>query len=158
MIRKATGEDFDFIYELYMHPQTNPFLLYEQVDKNSFLPIFNELLKTEILFVYENEIPKGMSKLVPQQFRNSHVVYLGGVAIHPSFAGKGEGLKMLETIKEYAKQNNFLRIELSAALINEKAIRLYERAGFVKEGVLKQFTYLEVENKFLDEVMMACLL
>ena len=158
MIRKATREDFDFIYELYMHPQTNPFLLYEHMDKNSFSSIFNELLKKEILFVYENKMPKGMCKLVPQQFRNSHIVYLGGVAIHPSFAGKGEGLKMLEKIKEYAKQNNFLRIELSVASINEKAIRLYERAGFVKEGLLKKFTYLKNEKKFLDEVMMAYLI
>ena len=128
------------------------------MDKNSFLPIFDDLLKKEILFVYENDIPKGMCKLVPQQFRNSHIVYLGGVAIHPSFAGKGEGLKMLEKIKEYAKQNNFLRIELSVASINEKAIRLYERAGFVKEGLLKKFTYLKSEKKFLDEVMMAYLI
>jgi RimJ/RimL family protein N-acetyltransferase len=158
MIRKATREDFDFIYELYMHPQTNPFLLYEQTDRNSFLPIFNDLLKKEVLYVYENDIAKGMCKLVPQQYRNSHVIYLGGVAIHPLFSGKGEGLKMLGTIKEFAEENNFIRIELSTASINEKAIRLYERAGFVKEGLLKKFTYLESEKKFLDEVMMAYLI
>ena len=52
----------------------------------------------------------------------------------------------------------FLRIELSVASINEKAIRLYEKAGFEKEGILKKFTYLESEKKFLDEVMMAYLI
>jgi putative acetyltransferase len=159
MIRKATNKDFDFIYELYMHPQINRWLLYEQMDADSFLPIFNELLLKEILFVYENDgIPTGMCKLVPQYYRNSHIVYLGGLAIHPFFAGKGEGLIMLQEIKEYTMQKGFLRIELSVAAINEKAIRLYEKAGFVKEGVLKKFTYLKSENKFLDEVMMAYLL
>jgi putative acetyltransferase len=98
-----------------------------------------------------------MCKLVPQQHRNAHVLYLGGVAVHPFFAGKGEGIKMMQDIIDYAKQKGFLRIELSVASINEKAIRLYEKAGFVKEGVLKKFTYLKNENKFLDEVMMAYL-
>jgi putative acetyltransferase len=64
---------------------------------------------------------------------------------------------MMQDIIDYVKQNGFLRIELSVASINEKAIRLYERAGFVKEGVLKKFTYLKSEDKFLDEVMMAYL-
>jgi putative acetyltransferase len=159
MIRKATSEDFDFIYLLYMHQQVNPFLLYEQMDTDSFLPIFNELKGKEVLYIYEKAgTLTGMCKMVPQQYRNSHIVYLGGVAIHPSFAGKEEGIKLLQEIKEHAKQNGFLRIELSVASINEKAIRLYEKAGFEKEGVLKKFTYLKSENKFLDEVMMAYLI
>jgi putative acetyltransferase len=64
---------------------------------------------------------------------------------------------MMEEIIAYCRQKNFLRIELSVATENEKAIRLYEKAGFVKEGVMKRFTYLKSENRFLDEVMMACL-
>jgi len=158
MIRKATNDDFKFIYELYMDPQINPFLLYEQMHTTEFMPVFDELLTKEILYVYEvDEIPTGMCKLVPQQYRNSHIVYLGGVAVHPFFAGKGEGLKMMQDIIDFVKQNGFLRIELSVASINEKAIRLYEKVGFVKEGLLKKFTYLKSENKFLDEVMMAYL-
>jgi putative acetyltransferase len=158
MIRKAKTEDFDFIYELFMHPQINPFMLYEQMDRNSFLPVFMELITKEVLYVFEDDsIPTGMCKLVPQQHRNTHVLYLGSVAVHPFFAGKGEGLKMIHEIIEYAGQNDFLRIELSVAAVNAKAIRLYEKAGFVKEGLLKNFTFLKSENKFLDEVMMAYL-
>jgi len=158
MLRQATDNDFDFVYELYMHPQINPFLLYEQMDINDFKPVFEDLTKKKVLFVFEDEgVPTGMCKLVPQQYRNSHIVYLGGIAIHPFFAGKGEGIKMMNDIIDFAKQNGFLRIELSVASVNEKAIRLYEKAGFVKEGLLRKFTYLKSENKFLDEVMMAYL-
>lgn len=158
MLRKATTEDFDFLYELYMHSQVNRYLLYEQMDAGSFLPIFNDLIEKEYLFIYENNNTTiGMCKLVPQQYRNSHIVYLGGVAIHPSYSGKGEGMKMIQEIIDYAKEKKFLRIELSVATVNGKAIRLYEKAGFAKEGVLKNFTYLKSENKFLDEVMMAYL-
>lgn len=158
MLRQATDTDLDFVYELYMHQQINPFLLYEQMEINDFKPVFEDLTKKKVLFVFEDDsVPTGMCKLVPQQYRNSHIVYLGGIAIHPFFAGKGEGIKMMNDIIDFAKQNGFLRIELSVASINEKAIRLYEKAGFVKEGLLKKFTYLKSENKYLDEVMMAYL-
>lgn len=158
MIREATKEDFDFIYELYMDPQINPWLLYEPMSTSSFLPIFDELMSKKNLYVYEVDgVQTGMCKLVRQQHRNSHIVYLGGLAIHPFFGGRGEGLKMMEDIIDHIKQLGFLRIELSVAVTNEKAIRLYEKAGFVKEGILKKFTYLESENKFLNEVMMAYL-
>lgn len=159
MIRKATATDFEFIYELYMHPQINPYLLYELMDAVTFLPIFEELFNKQVLFVYADETKQmGMCKLVPQQHRNAHILYVGGVGIRASEAGKGHGLNMLQEVKEYARNNGFLRIELSVATINERAIHLYEKAGFVKEGVMKNFTYLKSENKFLDEVLMAFLL
>lgn len=158
MLRPATSEDLKFIYEMYMHPQVNRYLLYEQMDIDSFQPIFNELLQRKVLFIYEKDNTSiGMCKLVQQQYRNSHIVYLGGVAIHPSYAGKGEGLTMLNEIINYVREKGFLRIELSVASINGKAIRLYEKVGFVKEGILKKFTYLKSEDKYLDEVMMAYL-
>ena len=158
MLRAATKEDFDFIYELYMHPQINPRLLYEPMSKELFFPIFKGLLVKKVLFVYENDNKAvGMCKLVPQQHRIAHIVYLGGVAIHPSYAGKGFGQKMLEEIKDHVKQKGFLRIELSVEVINEKAVHLYEKAGFAKEGIMKRYTYIKEENKFLDEVMMAYL-
>ena len=158
MIRKVTDNDFDFIYELFMHPQSNPFLLYELMDKTSFAPIFKDLLLKEVLFIYEKEsIPIGMCKLVPQHHRNAHIVYLGSVAILPNLTGKGEGLQLLEEIRLYVKERGFLRIELTVATGNEKAIRLYEKAGFMKEGILKKYTLLKTENRFIDEIVMAYL-
>jgi len=158
MVRNITAADFDYIYGLYMHPQINPYLLYEIMDKDSFQPIFNALLEKDIIYIYEeNNKAVGMFKLVQLEHRSSHVGYLGGLAIHPDFAGKGYGKKMMEAIIELGRQINLLRMELSADVINEKAVTLYEKAGFVKEGVLKKYTWLKSENRFLDEVMMAYL-
>lgn len=159
MIRQATTKDFDFFYELYMHPQINTWLLYEQMDQQSFQPIFDELMSRKVLYVYvSNGADAGMCKLVPQQYRNAHILYLGGVGIHSSFAGKGQGLIMLQDIIAHAAKNGMKRIELSVAAVNERAIHLYEKAGFVKEGLLKNYTYLKNEDKYLDEVMMAYLM
>jgi len=158
MIRKATPNDFDFIYKLYMHPQVNPYLLYEPMDAIAFKPIFDELLAKQIKYIFEqNGDSIGMCKLLPYTYRASHIVYLGGLAIDPSHAGKGYGLIMMEEIKSYIKAQGFLRVELSVATSNEKAIRLYEKAGFEKEGLLKKYTFLKSEQKFLDEVLMAWL-
>ncbi len=158
MIRRATAVDFNFVYQLYMHPQVNPFLLYEPMDAESFRPIYDELLQRGVKYIYaSNGVSTGMFKWVPETYRSSHIAYLGGLAIHPSYAGKGHGLKMMEEIIQFGKQLGFLRIELSTAVTNEKAIHLYEKAGFEKEGILKKYTRMEKENVFLDEVMMAYL-
>jgi RimJ/RimL family protein N-acetyltransferase len=158
MLRQAGEKDFYFIFGLYMHPLVNRYLLYEKMDAVSFRPIMQELLDKGQLFIYENNgLTTGMCKLVPQQYRDAHKIYLGGFAIHPDYAGMGEGTRMMEEIIDYCRKKNFLRVELSVAEENEKAIRLYERSGFVKEGVMKKFTFLKSENKYLDEVMMAFL-
>lgn len=156
--RKATKQDFPFIYGLYMHPLVNPFLLYEQMSEEEFEPIFNDLLHNDILYVFEaNNQPLGMFKLVPLKHRNSHIAYLGGVGIHPQYAGQGLGQAMLRHIVTVGREMNLLRIELSASTANNKAIRLYEKVGFEKEGILRKYTYLKSEGRFLDETMMAYL-
>ena len=156
MIRLAGKEDFNFIYGCYMHPQVNPYLLYEEMDAESFQPIFDSLLQQGIKYIYGIDKESiGMFKLIPLLHRNHHVTYLGGLAIHPSFSGKGEGRKMLEAIIQLAGERGFLRIELSVAATNEKAIQLYEKVGFEKEGMLRKCTHLKSEGRFNDEVMMA---
>jgi len=156
MTRPAGQQDFDFIYNLYMHPAVNPFLLYEKMDRSSFEPIFNELLG--LIYVFEDSGESfGMFKFIPLKHRNAHIAYLGGLAIDPSKSEKGYGLKMMHEIIQLGKSMNLLRIELSTATSNKKAIRLYEKAGFQQEGILRKYTYLRLENRFVDEVMMGYL-
>ncbi len=157
-IRKAVITDLDYIYDLYMHPAINPFLLYEVMDKEIFTPIFIQLLQDAVQYIYsDNDKDVGMFKLIPHTYRSAHTVYLGGIAVHPQFAGMGYGRSMLNAIKVFTKQAGFLRIELSVAAQNEKAINLYKKTGFLKEGILKKYTYLKKEDRYLDEIMMAYL-
>jgi L-phenylalanine/L-methionine N-acetyltransferase len=131
MVRLATTEDFDFIYGLYFHPQVNPYLLYEMMETDDFKPIYADLLAKGIVYVFENDGKKvGMFKLFAHTYRTSHIAYLGGVAVHPDFAGQGFGNKMLKAILDLSRERGFLRIELSTATINDKAIHLYEKMGF----------------------------
>ena len=158
MNRFATTNDFNFIYGLYMHADVNPFLLYEKMDMASFEPIFQDLLANDLLYIYSaRDEPTGMFKFINLKHRNAHIAYLGGLAIDPAFSSKGYGFTMMQEIIQLGKSKNLLRIELSTAVTNLNAIRLYEKSGFEKEGILRKYTCLKSENRFVDEVMMAYL-
>ena len=158
MVRPATINDLPFIYELYMHPSINPFLLYEQMPIDEFQPIYLDLLEKKVKFVYENESgPAGMFKLVQLTYRSDHVGYLGGLAIAPQMTGRGSGYQMMKDILGVARDKGLLRVELTVDEINTKAIHLYEKAGFTREGLLRKYTHMKKEGKFLDEVLMAYL-
>ena len=155
----ATSEDFDLIYGLYMHPVINPYLLYEQMEKAEFQPIFDDLITRKIIYICYNDDLKavGMFKLFQMPYRNAHISYLGGVAIHPDFGGKGFGKKMMQIVLNMCEEQGAKRIELSTATTNINAIRLYESVGFEKEGVLRNYTFLKSENRYLDEMVMSYL-
>ena len=158
MIRKATQKHFDFIYGLHIHPDVSRFLFYEPMPAEEFKPLFDGLLEEGILHVYEEEnLVTGMFKFMPQQHRAAHIVDLGGIAVHPSFGGKGCGQRMLNEILQLGKTMGFLRMELGVSEVNEKAIHMYEKAGFKKEGLLKKYIHLKNEHIFLDDVLMAYL-
>ena len=159
MLEKVKADDFSYIYNLYMHPEVNPYLLYEMMDEEIFKPIFDDLLREEVLYLYkEGSETLGMCKLIRQKHRNEHIVYLGGLAVHPDYFGKGFGRKMLLEIIDFCKKREFSRIELSVAVHNQKAIQLYEDIGFTKEGVLKNYTYLKSKDQFIDEILMSNLI
>lgn len=155
MLRSVTENDFNYIFELYMHPAINSFLMYEEMDASAFRTIFDQLLQQEVLWIMEVDNKQvGMIKLAPMQYRCSHIVYIGGVAIHPDHKGQGWGLQMMQEAITLILAKGYLRAELSVAVENEKAIRIYEKVGFKKVGVLKNFGYLQSKNRFVDEWLM----
>jgi L-phenylalanine/L-methionine N-acetyltransferase len=159
MTRKATQNDLHFVYDLYMHPQVNPYLLYENMDLEQFRTIYEELLNDGVEYIFEdNGTSAGMFKFIHLKHRCSHTAYIGGLAIHPDFAGKGFGVKMMQEIINLGKEKNLLRLELSVGLENKVAQKLYEKVGFEKEGVLRKYTHLVSKGRFLDEIMMSYLL
>ncbi len=154
--RPANAEDFSFFYRLYMHPDINPYLLYEVMDEESFQPIYAQLLEEKILYVFQHQgQDAGMFKLIPLQHRTSHIAYLGGLAIAPEYAGQGLAPKMFEVIFGLAQKLQIKRIELSVATHNQRAIKLYEKVGFQTEGILRNYTHLKSEGRYIDEQLMA---
>jgi RimJ/RimL family protein N-acetyltransferase len=160
MLRQATVQDISYLHYLYMHDVTNPFLLYEKMDLDTFRPIISDLISKGQKFIFVNQEGQdtGMCKLYKHTFRCSHIYYLGGLAIDPARSDQGYGTNMVKDIINYCLSNGSTRIELSVSTANEKAIKLYEKLGFKAEGVLKNYCYLASEGRYIDELMMAYLI
>ena len=70
--------------------------------------------------------------------------------------GRGIGTYAVRTILSHAFQNmNLHRIELGVLDYNIAAIHLYEKCGFIQEGVKRNAIYKE--GKFVDLRIYACL-
>jgi putative acetyltransferase len=102
-----------------------------------------------------NDKAVGMIKMQPLQHRNGHIMYLGGVAIHPLHWGRGYGVQMLQEALKWAKSEGFHRVELSVGSKNIAAKNLYLRLGFEHEGVMKDYSFLKSENRYIDEDLMS---
>ena len=73
--------------------------------------------------------------------RNRHVMHLV-VAIRQSRVGRGHGRALLDAVEGFARREGVSRIELSVQVDNPRAIGLYERAGFEREGVQRRAALL----------------
>lgn len=71
-------------------------------------------------------------------------------------SGQGVGTGLLEEAKRWAAARGLRRIELNVMAHNHRAIALYERAGFVREG--RRVDCLLIDGTFLDELSMAMIL
>lgn len=68
--------------------------------------------------------------------------------------GKGYGTEAIKLILPYVFEDLKLnRLQLEVYSHNPRAIRAYEKCGFVKEGVLRQSLYYN--GKYSDEIMMS---
>ena len=66
--------------------------------------------------------------------RRKHVASFG-ISVHPDFQGRGVGNALMTEMLNMADNwLNLLRVELMVASENQRAMKLYEKHGFVVEG------------------------
>jgi RimJ/RimL family protein N-acetyltransferase len=79
-------------------------------------------------------------------------IYIG----EKTFWGKGYGTDAMNVlIKFIFEQMNINKIKLNVYDFNQRAVKSYEKSGFVKEGVLRQEIYKD--GKYHDEYVMGLL-
>ncbi len=159
MRRKATPQDFEALYETYMDGGNNPFMLWEIMDKESFLPIVREMVAAGDLYVYEvdGEVA-AVYRLTRKHHRLSHVAYLGSFAVHPRFKGRALGTQVMSEIINGLRAKGVTRLELLVVSDNRKAIEFYKKLGFEVEGVLKHVLKRAASDDYVDELAMALIL
>lgn len=160
MLRLGIEKDFDALYPIYMHPTVNPYLSFEIMSKEEFLPIFHQLLKSGTLYVYENDDGEIAATCIVcrAERRCAHNIGLSTLATNPKFQRQGIGSKFLsEIINEIKKDKQIKRIELFAENDNEIALNFYKKHGFQVEGCLRQSFKRAQEDHFVDELALALL-
>lgn len=78
------------------------------------------------------------------------------MGIIPGYRGVGVGYRLITAALSQARKAGLVRIELSVHADNPQAIGLYEKVGFVKEGVQRRSVFLD--GRFIDTVNMALML
>jgi len=79
------------------------------------------------------------------------------IYIHQDFQNLGLGTLMMRRAIELAKEKGFHRIGLTVVADNHRAIKVYEKVGFKKEGVARE-TFYGDDHRYHDEVEMGLLL
>ncbi|CAM4913715.1 unnamed protein product [Rotaria socialis] len=158
MLRLGTENDFDALYPIYMHPTVNPYLNFEMMSKEEFLPLFHELITSGTLYVYENDDGQVAATCIVcrSQRRFSHVICLTTFATNPKFQRKGFGTKLIQKlIEELTKDERIKRIELYAEVDNEIGLNFYKKLGFQVEGCLRKSYKRMQDDHPIDELVLA---
>ena len=70
--------------------------------------------------------------------------------------GHGYGTEAVRLLLDFAfKDLNLHRVYLRVFVTNEAALRVYEKVGFVREGVLREAAY--IDGKYVDVAVLGIL-
>lgn len=163
VIREVEFSDIDAFWQMQFElDKETSYMLYEPNERIRNDNLINNLVKNSVegenlLLVAEEE--KSIIGFLSAQRggpnRIKHVAYIV-VGIRKAFRGKGIGSELFKKLDLWARQNNITRLELTVMCTNNIAIQLYEKNGFVIEGIKKNSMF--VDGEYVDEFYMAKLL
>ncbi|GLI54866.1 alanine acetyltransferase [Propionigenium maris DSM 9537] len=83
--------------------------------------------------------------------RLAHVGEIG-IVVAKSHWGRGIGKELIERVILHCRENSIEKIGLKVLDTNSRAVELYERLGFIREGVL--IDEVKIEGKYYNYVVM----
>jgi putative acetyltransferase len=153
MIRASEPEDIPALTEVFNQPRVLwgtmqlPFTSVAQRSRK-----YENRPDTHLVAVIDGKVI-GTLGLVLQQGRRAHAATLG-MAVHDAYAGRGAGTALMAAAVEQADRwLGLKRIELSVWTDNARAIALYERFGFEREGLFRGYAFRD--GAYVDAVSMA---
>jgi len=117
---------------------------------------FTERTTTSNVLVAEVDgVIAGWVKVQPptQLPSHAHVLEIGGLAVDPARQGAGVGRHLVQAAVGECRRRGARKVTLRVLADNAGARRLYERCGFVTEGVLRGEFLLQ--GRYVDDVLMA---
>lgn len=104
------------------------------------------------LVALDSDVVVGWADVIPGSL--DAIAHCGrfGMGLLPAYRGLGFGRQLLEACIDKAFQNGLTRIELDVRLDSVRAIRLYEKQGFVREVV--KSNAMRVDGVYFDAAQM----
>ncbi|MBM3309352.1 MAG: GNAT family N-acetyltransferase [Candidatus Altiarchaeales archaeon] len=158
--RKASSRDLKRLNEIVNDKKTARYLnVILPVSLESTRKFYEQHTKGKGLFcciMADGNIAGSLSiRFGRKDSKQAHLAEFG-LCIAREYWGRGLGGKAIDFIIKQARKNKIKRVDFEVVKDNKKAIKLYEKKGFKKEGVKKKS--FKIGNKFHDTVVMARLL
>lgn len=80
----------------------------------------------------------------------AHILNIG-LHIVPEYRGLGIGSQMLDYAIDWARLRKFKKLEANIFTTNKKSLHLFERAGFIEEGM--RHKRIRIGKQYIDEVL-----
>ncbi len=122
---------------------------------NLYRQILNGIVSLWGIHLHEHMIGGAGFFVYPPGTRLSHTATFF-IFLEPDYWGQGIGRRSIEFLEEIVRSRGYYRMECLVVIHNTKAIRLYERMGFNREGI-KQKAYL-YDGEYTDLLIMGKIL
>jgi RimJ/RimL family protein N-acetyltransferase len=76
-----------------------------------------------------------------------------GMGVVAEWRGRGIGLRLLNAAIQDAFRRGLVRVELEVRADNSRAIALYDKIGFVREGIVRDA--FSIDGEYFDAIAMA---
>lgn len=137
-IRVARLEDANALAEIYSFEDVVAYTTQLPFRDVRFWQDFYKLRDpegVELVAELEDKVVGHLGMILNRAPRRKHVGTFG-ICVHPDAQGKGVGRALMcEMLNMADNWLNIVRLELTVASTNDKAIALYEKTGFVQERV-----------------------
>jgi RimJ/RimL family protein N-acetyltransferase len=142
-IRRAEPADADFVVALLAHDEVEPFLSARRPrERQAMLEQIERSAREPFAFgTFVIEVDGRRAGLMEFETANerSRIAYLGGLALHPEFRGRGLAEEAARELQRHLLLDlGFHRLQLEIYGFNDRAIRHAERVGFVREGAKRK--------------------
>ena len=132
----------------------SPYWPVSDVDHDTWIESMLARRSDLVIFVIEDETGKTIGTC---QLTNINWVHRSAelqIRIAPGAQGRGLGTLAIEQLCEFGFRDLGLhRINLHVWATNHRAIRVYEKAGFQREGLLREAAF--VDGRFEDVIVMS---
>ncbi len=154
-LRTLEKTDLEFIHALYNNPEIisywfeEPYLSFAHREDSFDKNMDNQRHRQFILMNIDEKV--GFVELVSIDPRHRNAEFT--IIIHPDFQGKGYAYTATRLAMDYAfSVINLHKLYLYVDTTNEKAIHIYEKAGFQMEGVTQEMFF--VNGTYHDAAVM----